>query len=204
MKVSHILYKVSDLDKAVKKYENDGFVVEYGKPKKPYNALIYFSEGPFLELFQTSGMPNFAKALLRVFVNKNFITRLDTWEKADERLIAVCLENYKSDLDGEKHILKTYNQKCFQIRARRKDTKGRLLKFTCVFPDELKIPFFMTYFNVDPKPKNFVHPNGIKGISSISFGTTKTLIPLIDELCDDPILKLYIGDGVKDMIYEKA
>lgn len=34
MKVSHILYKVKDLDEAVRKYRADGFVVEYGKPKK--------------------------------------------------------------------------------------------------------------------------------------------------------------------------
>lgn len=35
MKVSHILYKVKDLDEAVRKYRADGFVVEYGKPKNP-------------------------------------------------------------------------------------------------------------------------------------------------------------------------
>jgi hypothetical protein len=31
MKVSHILYKIGDLDEAVKKYRDYGFVVEYGK-----------------------------------------------------------------------------------------------------------------------------------------------------------------------------
>lgn len=66
MKVSHILYKVKDLDEAVRKYRADGFVVEYGKLKNPHNALVYFSEGPFLEIFKQSGMPKFAKSILRL------------------------------------------------------------------------------------------------------------------------------------------
>lgn len=45
MKVSHILYKVNDLDEAVRDWSKEGFTVEYGKTKNPYNAIIYFSEG---------------------------------------------------------------------------------------------------------------------------------------------------------------
>ncbi len=29
--------------------------------------------------------------------------------------------------------------------------------------------FSMTYFSIDPKPQNFTHPNGIKGIKKIVF-----------------------------------
>ena len=61
----------------------------------------------------------------------------------------------------------------------------------------------MTYYNIDPKPKNFIHPNGIKGIKSISFGTSEKLLPIIKDICDDNILKLFIGDGVKDLEYER-
>ncbi|MGV8146546.1 MAG: VOC family protein [Alkaliphilus sp.] len=202
MKVSHILYKVNNLEEAVKEYEKNGFVVEYGKSKNPYNALVYFSDGPYLELFETSGMPKLIKLVLKLF-NKSFVERINFWENAEEGLIAVCLENYKTNLLEETNILKKHGHKFFQIKTKRKDTKDRLLKFICVFPNETKIPFFMTYFSIDPKPKDFVHPNGVKSISSISFGTTEKLIPIINELCDDPILKLYIGDGVKDMVYEK-
>lgn len=61
----------------------------------------------------------------------------------------------------------------------------------------------MTYFNIDPKPKNFTHPNGVKRIKGISFGTKEEFIPLINELCDDKALKLFLGDSVKDLEYEK-
>lgn len=199
MKVSHILYKVHDLDKAVKEWRDKGFVVEYGKEKNPYNALIYFSKGPYLELFQNSGMPGFIKGLLRVFGKGAMVNRMNHWEQAEEGLVGVAIENYEDNLDKELRILTENNQKYFSTRSKRLDTKGNHLKFTVAFPDEMKIPFFMTYFNIDPKPKNFIHPNGIQGIDSISFGTDKELISLINQLCDDSILKLYIGNGVKDI-----
>lgn len=203
MKVSHILYKVDDLDEAVKSFTNEGFVVEYGKIKRPHNALIYFSEGPFLEIFKCSGMPRFFKFIFKMFGKKKFIEGLDRWDYAEEGLIAVCLENYKNNLAEEKTILDKYEQPYFSLKARRTDTKGRKLKYSCVFPDDQNLPFFMTYFSVDPKPKSFVHPNGVKGITSISFETKNKLIPLINELCDDSILKLYTGDGVKKLVYVK-
>ena len=43
MKLGHILYKVNDLDLAVKDFSAKGFNVEYGSKENPHNALIYFS-----------------------------------------------------------------------------------------------------------------------------------------------------------------
>lgn len=55
----------------------------------------------------------------------------------------------------------------------------------------------MTYFNIDPKPKNYTHPNGVTGISKVVFGAAQGLIPIIKELCDDPMLELVEGEGIK-------
>ena len=49
MKLSHILYKSNNLSEAVKQFEEEGFKVEYGSKHNPKNALIYFSEGPYIE-----------------------------------------------------------------------------------------------------------------------------------------------------------
>lgn len=132
------------------------------------------------------------------------VDRLNRMEKAEEGLIAISIENYEDHMDKELTILKAHNIGYFFTKSRRLDTKGRDLKFSVAFPYEDKVPFFMTYFNIDPKPVNFVHSNGVKSIRSISFGTTKALIPLIHSLCDDPILKLFEGEGVKDLEYERV
>ncbi len=202
MKVSHIILKVADLDKAVADFRKKGFVVEYGKEKNPYNALIYFSEGPFLEIMASTGMQGFIKKLLRLFGKAKVAERLDYWDAHKGGYCGLALENYETNLDKETAILKKYGEKWFLMNNRRNDTKGRRLRFKCVFPDNLAIPFFMTYFNVDPKPKDFIHPNGIKGIKSVSFGTAETFIPLIRELCDDSMLRLDVGDGL-DVEFEQ-
>lgn len=63
MKLSHVILKVDRLDEAVREYREKGFAVEYGKTKNPYNALVYFSEGPYLELLAGTGLPDFVKKI---------------------------------------------------------------------------------------------------------------------------------------------
>lgn len=101
MKLGHIVYKVDDLDKAVNEYRKKGFTVEYGKKKQPYNALIYFAQGPYFELLQNTDMPTFIKLVLNFFGKKAFINRLNTWDNSKEGLIAVALENDRFNVDIE-------------------------------------------------------------------------------------------------------
>lgn len=199
MKLSHVILKVDDLDKAVQEWTDKGFVVEYGRVKKPNNALIYFKEGPYLELYLNCGMPSIAKKMLRFFGKKDLIDRFDAWDSHEPGLIGLEVETYEKTPREELEKLKRYKEKYTVISSGRKDTKGRDMKFYCVFPDSLKIPAFMTYFSIDPKPKTDIHPNGVKGIESVAFGTEERFIPLIRELCDDERLKLFIGEGVKDL-----
>ncbi|KPU43003.1 hypothetical protein OXPF_34340 [Oxobacter pfennigii] len=202
MKLSHIIYKVKELHQGVEEFLAMGFDVEYGKEKNPYNAIIYFSEGPYLEILGSTGMPRTVKQILRIFGQGKFADRLDYWDNHPGGPCGLALENYKTNLDAELTILKKYNQSWFTMPSKRDDTKGRKLRFTCAFPNDIQLPFLMTYFNIDPKPKAFIHPNGAVNISSVSFGTKKEFIPLIKELCDDDRLKLFAGEGVGDIHYK--
>lgn len=203
MKLGHILIKVNDLDEAVKEYTEKGFIVEYGKKKNPYNALIYFAEGPYLELFHNSGIPSFARIILKLLGKKALLHRLNTWENAKEGLIAVALEADRFEVDIEQQILDAANLKYFKARSGRTDTKGRKLRFQGIMPDDMEIPFFGTKFNINVRPpKDYIHPNGVRRIKSVSFGTKKEFVPVIRQLCDDDGLKLFIGAGVKDLVFE--
>lgn len=204
MKVSHILYKVKELEKGVEQFRQQGFTVEYGTKKKHYNALIYFSEGPYLELIGNLKLPGVLNLILKIVGLGNVVNRLDRWRNAEEGLIDICLENYKTHLEQEKKTLSDFGQKYFERNGKRLDQKNRLLKYKVLFPFALELPFLMTYFTIDPKPKNYIHANGVKGIRSISFGTKEEFVPLINALCDDQTLKLFIGDGVKNLEYEKT
>lgn len=205
MRLSHILLKVSDLNEAVAQYRCDGFEVEYGRAKNPNNALIYFADGTYLELLWKTGVPSWARIPLRLFGKGAFVSRTSAWDGASEGLIGLALESEPDRLEDAKKILDDSGQAYFQIKSGRLDTKGRELKFVGVMPDDMKIPFFGTC-DTDLGREGFVHPNGVVGFKSVAFGTTEELLPIINALCDDDRVNLFIGDGVKDLefIYAKS
>lgn len=201
MRLSHVLYKVPDVDAAVTQFRNDGFDIEYGRAKNPNNALAYFADGSYLELLCKTGMPSWANRLLRLFGKKAFASRISAWDAADEGLIGLALECEPDRLEDAKRVLKDSGQNYFQFKSRRLDTKGRDLRFVGVAPDHMSIPFFGTC-NTDLKREGFVHPNGVVGFKNVAFGTTEDLIPLIEKLCTDDRVSLFIGEGVKDLVFD--
>ena len=202
MKLSHVIYRGRTLDDAVHKFRELGFHVEYGSKQEPHNALIYFSQGPYIELLANAPLSSFAKLALRVLGKRNVIERLGSWGEGPEGFFEICLENYRDDFRLEKEILDRYGETYFTTKSKRLDEKNRLLKWKLLFPDTLELPFLMTYFNIDPKPAEFVHPNGIKGIKNVSYGTDVEMFPMLEELCDDPILSWFEGRGFGAVEYE--
>lgn len=148
-------------------------------------------------------MPLFAKKILNLIGKRAFVNRLNILDNSKEGLIGVTLENDRLDVDLEQKILDDSKLTYIKMKAGRTDPKNRKIKFKGIFPDDMEIPALSSTFNVDVRPpKEFVHPNGIKRIKVISFGTKEKFVPVINKLCDDDGLKLFIGKGVKDLVFE--
>ena len=199
MKLSHILIKVNDLEKAVKEWEDKGFVVEYGKKSNPYNALIYFKEGPYIELFKFKGLSGFISSCLKLFGKGDFVQKMNFWGGHEEGLMSIMLENYETNLDSEIAILKKHNLKGTLSNKVRVDILNRKLKFKVLFTDDKYFPDLMTFFTINPKPSEDIHPNGVKGVRSISLGLNTAQRQAFQEICDDDRVNLYEGCGVKDL-----
>ena len=93
------MYKVRDLDAAVADFRSRGFVVEYGAVRRPKNALVYFSQGPYLELLVRTGMP---RPVLRALaaLPANPARRFNAWERGPQGLCGLCLEGTDKELDA--------------------------------------------------------------------------------------------------------
>lgn len=202
MKVSHVLYKTNNLEASFKEFEKLGYKVVYGSRKKPHNALIYFSEGPYIELLEKAPVSSFLKAILRLLGKAKVVDRFNSWENSTEGFFEICLENNTTNFKKEEKILAKFGEDYFITNSKRIDVSNRVLKWKLLFPNQIKIPFLMTQFNINPKPKNFVHPNKIKRIKQISYSTEASIIPVINELCNDDILQLFIGKRDCKVTYE--
>ena len=77
MTVGHIVYKADDLQAAVEKFRAQGFEVEYGRAKNPSNALIYFSQGPYLEIRTGVTMPALIRRYLRLIGHGQMVDTSD-------------------------------------------------------------------------------------------------------------------------------
>ena len=202
MKVSHVLYKTNNLEASFKEFEKLGYKVVYGSRKKPHNALIYFSEGPYIELLEKAPVSSFLKVILRLLGKGKVVDRFNSWENSTEGFFEICLENNTTNFKKEEKILAKFKEGYFITNSKRIDVSNRVLKWKLLFPNQIKIPFLMTQFNINPKPKNFVHPNKIKRIKQISYSTEASIIPVINELCNDDILQLFIGKRDCKVTYE--
>ena len=203
MKLSHILYKSNNLSEAVKQFEEEGFKVEYGSKYNPSNALIYFSEGPYIEILEKAPISNFLMIILRLIGKTHLVKRFKSWKNVHEGYFDICLENHKNDFDEEVQILKEHKEYYFITKSKRLDTLNRLLTWKLLFPKNLNLPFFMTYFNIDPKPKNFFHPNGVKKINEVSYYIDNSLISIFKKLCDDSTIKLTNQKGEMRVSFQK-
>ena len=201
MKLSHIIYRGHTLEGAVQKFRNLGYHVEYGSKQNPQNALIYFSEGPYIELLANAPLSPVAKFALRFIGKGKVLERLESWGEGPEGFFEICLENYRDGFIEEQTLFEKYAQGYFITKSKRLDEQDRLLKWKLLFPYDLKLPFLMTYFNIDPKPKDFVHPNGVKGIKKVSYGAEAAALLMLKELCDDPALEWFEGEGFGDVEY---
>ena len=75
-------------------------------------------------------------------------------------------------------------------QSKRLDPQNRQLRWKLLFPCELQLPFRMTYFNIEPKPAVYVHPNEILKIKSVSYSLDSELSSIFRELCTDSLLDL--------------
>ena len=202
MKLGHILYKVKELDLAVKEFSEKGFNVEYGSKVNPHNALIYFSSGPYIELIQRPPVSSFSKFVLKIIGKKKLVERLNYWEKTDEGYFEICLE-VDNHLSFVNKVLQEYNIDSYKTSSKRIDPANRVLKWKLLFPLENKLPFFMSKFNIDPKPKNFIHPNGVKKINKVSYSIDDSLIQIFKKLCGDKTIQLIDQKGAMNVSFKK-
>ena len=92
----------------------------------------------------------------------------------------------------------------YGFRSLNKTFKEENIKF--IFG--IRLPVVQNHNDSESRPSKLIffakNNNGVKKIKSISLGTDQNLIPIINELCDDTILELFIGKGIKRLTYEKV
>lgn len=194
MTVGHIVYKADDLQAAVEKFRAQGFEVEYGRAKNPSNALIYFSQGPYLEIRTGVTMPALIRRYLRLIGHGQMVDTSDAVAGMPEGYSRVVFEADREDFGRLKAICRERGVRTVTARISRKDPHGRRLACRCLCPDDWAIPMFVTRFAADTH-RDAPHPNGITRMDRIEFEGTRTAVEICRSAGADGLLACSVGAG---------
>ncbi len=203
MKISHILYKVKNLHEAVADFEKMGFTVKYGTRKdKAFNALIWFEEGPFIELFATKEMPKIFVVLAKLMGKEAALKRFEKYSRADYGWVDYAIENERNDLDKENELLREMGYKYSTLPGKRKNIDNLKLRWKLSVPFDLNIPFLMSAYTPNPRPKSIKHANGAKSVVKLVWGIEESRKSDIERLVNDERLELITGYGFKKIEFD--
>lgn len=159
---SHYLVRTPDLKQAVADYERAGFTVVWGSdPDKAYNALIYFKQGGFIELFDPP-MNGFLRGLaaLGSFLRIGLMRRFHRWIRAR----GFC--DYALECHGPlKEALQGTNLPKPRNMSRVRDD-GVKTRWQLSSPKDPYLPFVMGPYDppLEPDASRTKHENGITRI----------------------------------------
>lgn len=173
MRSSHILCKVHDLTSAVKRWENAGFTVQLGNaPEKAINALIWFEDGPFIELIDVKGAqpPASFRAIMKVISPNGMIRRFENWQAAPEGWCEFALETHDLDVGPDVKRLRKQGMKIFgPVKNKRTPPNTKVMITTqTAFPHETALPILMGAYHPDRRPTRTVHANGATSVSNVT------------------------------------
>ena len=178
---SHVVQRVQDLPTAVAAFEQAGFAVQWGsEPSHAHNALIYFEQGPFLELVNPLSI-GLRGALMRQvarigrLLGEPGLTRLDGWVRSD----GFCDHALEVDVPMTQALSQLNSRGVALSKPRpfsRTQPDGIRLDWSLVAPLDTTLPFIMDPYRPSlPRPdSHMAHPNGVRRCEAL---TVETLDP---------------------------
>lgn len=176
-KIGHILIKVPNLKEGVETFEKLGFTVTMGSiPSKATNAMIYFANGSFIELY-TVPIEGIKKKIALKLLN---VVKIFSPAKANRYINYVGTKEGMNDLalDCVRKIpfetaLESLNNREFPVTKaipmKRIDAKNCQIKWQMSFSRDARLPFFMDQYvpKVKLEKNQFTHKNGAKNIKEL-------------------------------------
>ncbi|MBN9743404.1 hypothetical protein DMP23_20260 [Amycolatopsis sp. A1MSW2902] len=162
---SHLMVRVVDLSAAVEDFRADGFRVQRpGGEAASRNALVWFDDGPTIELF----VPPKGSGLLGLVIDLRYGRgagrRLVRWS----RTMGICdivLATEGEDLQSRIADLFAGGVSfAAPVAFSRRGSDGNLVRFRCGYPRNDRLPFLMTPYDPPQARGETDHPNGARAV----------------------------------------
>lgn len=199
MRCSHILHRVDDIHAAVRAFQQVGFTVVYGRrPDRSSNALIWFEEGPFIELVRVPRLSLPLRWAVQLYGGRGLRRRVERWAGQDHSWIDVSVETDDESIGAERDRLVAAGVPMSRIlNMRRATPDGVTLRWQLAVPQDPSLPFAMSAYRPSARPERVVHANGATAVARVHVAVPATTRAAWQSLLDgtDPWIRLADGDG---------
>lgn len=199
MFISHVLYKVENLQQAVEKLTDEGFIVHTpGNLKNAYHAIVWFEKGPYLELIVPEKSMNLPHWIMNLTGYGLFVKRHKKWCESPQGWCDLGIESDKTDLTREKEILKKHGVPYKQVHPKVRNGAGQVVSWYNVVTDDYYFPFLVSGYNINSRPSGIVHPNGATEVDKVFMGKENFNQTLFKDLmtCEN-WYEMVEGEGVQ-------
>jgi Glyoxalase-like domain len=162
LRCSHVLCTVDDLGEAVQDFTDLGFAVQWGSdPRVAHNALIWFRDGPFIEL---AHFPQSVGARSDEVLGE----RLARWVAPGEGWRDLALETDATDLAGARAWLREAAVDVSPVLdGKRIRPDGQEVRYQYLMPLSAGLPFVVSAYDPPQRPEAVTHSNGATGIARL-------------------------------------
>jgi len=170
LRLSHILCKVTDLHAAAARLAADGFTFAWGSaPSVAHNALVWFDEGPFLELFVPASLDAPAAG---TSLSPAIAGRFRRWAAAPDGWCDVALESDAKDLDATLARLAAAGVAAAALpRMSRTNPDGSVVSWAGLCPVDDDLPFAVSAYSEPQRPARTAHNNGANRVEQVIVAT---------------------------------
>ncbi|WDV48120.1 hypothetical protein PV797_10580 [Clostridiaceae bacterium M8S5] len=166
--------------------------------------MIWFEEGPFIELF-TFNLSFSAKfvlgGILKLLRKEALLNRFNLYGTSTEAFCDMSIETHERELTTWTQLISDQNYTYDKMTGRRINVKGEKLDWQLAVPKNIKLPFLMSAYNIPQRPSKIQHPNGAKSIRKVVYGTSAPCQELINMLTKDDLI-LQDDKGIIDVIID--
>lgn len=187
LRVGHVWCRVDDLYAAVADFVDLGFTVSWGAdPASAHNALIWFREGPFLEISQVPRALGLARLPMSMRYGRATGERIAAWAGRGASGYDLAVETDETHLDAVRTRLRRRGVPVGKVcRGRRIPPDGQPVSYEFLAVSPARLPFVVSAYVPLQRPADIVHANGATGVHAVHYGLAPDDRQVFDAVVED-------------------
>ncbi|MFD3702128.1 VOC family protein [Nocardia sp. NPDC058658] len=187
LRCSHVQCRVRDIGEAVADFTALGFTIAWGSdPRTAHNALIWFADGPFIELYELPTRFAALRVPFSAVYGRAAGTRLAKWAQPGEGWRDLAVETSDITLAETHRAIRGVGLPVSRVvKGKRTRPDGQRVRYEFLAPRTSGLPFVVSGYAAAQRDRAVSHANGARAVATVHFGVADRDRAAFDTLVGD-------------------